>query len=267
MCLRPCCYIGALMQPSQISFANFTMRFARSLTPSREAAVVFHGFPAQPPWDPAREKGRDIAERIAQDVGHDTFVMHYAGLGQSGGKFSFPHSVTDSIALVDHLRREYGYRTIHLVGHSWGGLVALNVYQALPENVRGNVVLLSPFVFFPDDALLRQALAAIGGQTTIHYAAGDTIDDAVRDLRAVESSHNPLQVVTQVPALGARTLILQADQDDEVPVEHTRRLVAQFPQPPQYYEVPTDHKFSIDRDRWIDTTVAFLKGAEHALAL
>lgn len=228
---------------------------------------MFHGFPAQPPWDPAREKGRDIAERIARDVGHDAFVMHYAGLGQSGGKFSFPKSVTDSIAFVRHLQREYGYSKVHLVGHSWGGLVALNVYQALPEDVRGNVVLLSPFVFFPDDALLRQALVAIGGQTTIHYAAGDTIDDAVRDLRAVESSHNPLHVVAQVPALGARTLILQADRDDEVPVEHTRTLVARFPQRPQYYEVPTDHKFSIDRDRWINAIVDFLKGTDDALVV
>lgn len=243
------------------------MRFARSTVPSREAAVVFHGFPAQPPWDPAREKNSDIAERIAQDAGHDAFVMHYAGLGQSDGKFSFPKSVTDSIALVQHLQRAYGYSKVHIVGHSWGGLVALNVYQALPEDVRGNMVLLSPFVFFPEDALLRQALAAIGGQTTIHYAAGDTIDDAVRDLRSVESLHNPLHVVAQLPVLGARTLILQADQDDEVPAEHTRRLIAHFPQPPQYYEVSTDHKFSIDRDRWIDAIIAFLKGTDHALVV
>lgn len=251
----------------QLAFKNYTLRFARSTVPSREAAVVFHGFPAQPPWDPVREKNRDIAERIAQDVEHDTFVMHYAGLGRSSGNFSFPHSVTDSIALVDRLQREYGYSKVHIVGHSWGGLVALNVYQALPEDVRGNMVLLSPFVFFPEDALLRQALAAIGGQTTIHYAAGDTIDDAVRDLRSVESSHNPLHVVTQLPALGARTLILQADQDDEVPVEQTQKLVEKFPQRPKYFEVPTDHKFSIDRDRWIDAIIAFLKGTADALVV
>ena len=50
-----------------------------------------------------------------------------------------------------------GYKKIHIVGHSWGGLVTLNVLREIPSNV-GQVVLLNPLTEFPKDSDIRNDL-------------------------------------------------------------------------------------------------------------
>ncbi|PJC65212.1 MAG: hypothetical protein CO021_00305 [Deltaproteobacteria bacterium CG_4_9_14_0_2_um_filter_42_21] len=249
-----------------VPFRNFTLTFSPQDSKPRETAVlVFHGFPAQPPWSEAAEKNRDLAEKLAREGGCDSYLMHYAGLGKSDGTFSFLASVRDSIELAQLLQPRY--TKFHLVGHSWGGLVALNVYASLPPNLRGRVALLSPFTIFPDDVLLRQALEMIQSETKISYAAGDNFDDVLQDLRDVERSYNPFAVLQRHPTLGASTLILQAIDDNEVPAQSTQRFVNAFGRKPLYGEVDTDHKFSKGRDRFMQAVAAYIIRGENELDL
>lgn len=71
-------------------------------------------------------------------LGGDRPVVRYDQLG--GGKssglsdttlFTIDHFVRE----LDSLRAHLGYRTVHLVGHSWGTILAVEYYRAHPERV------------------------------------------------------------------------------------------------------------------------------------
>jgi proline iminopeptidase len=54
-------------------------------------------------------------------------------------------SVERAVAEVDEVRRGLGLGRVHVLGHSWGGFLALAFYRALPEAAR-SLVLSSPLV-------------------------------------------------------------------------------------------------------------------------
>jgi proline iminopeptidase len=73
-----------------------------------------------------------------EDLGDDRPVVRYDQLG--GGKstrtsdtttFTIPHFVAE----LDSLRRSLGYDRVHLMGHSWGTILAVEYYLAHPEHV------------------------------------------------------------------------------------------------------------------------------------
>jgi proline iminopeptidase len=71
-------------------------------------------------------------------LGSDRVVVRYDQLG--GGKsdrisdtamFTIPHFVRE----LDSLRAHLGYAKVHLLGHSWGTILAVEYYRAHPEHV------------------------------------------------------------------------------------------------------------------------------------
>ena len=71
-------------------------------------------------------------------LGTDRVVVRYDQLG--GGKsdrisdtamFNIPHFVRE----LDSLRAHLGYDKVHLLGHSWGTILAVEYYKAHPEHV------------------------------------------------------------------------------------------------------------------------------------
>lgn len=71
-------------------------------------------------------------------LGSDRVVVRYDQLG--GGKsdrvsdtamFNIPHFVRE----LDSLRAHLGYPKVHLLGHSWGTILAVEYYKAHPEHV------------------------------------------------------------------------------------------------------------------------------------
>jgi proline-specific peptidase len=71
-------------------------------------------------------------------LGNDRTVVRYDQLG--GGKssrisdttlFTIPHFVRE----LDSLRSHLGYQKVHLLGHSWGTILALEYYRAYPQHV------------------------------------------------------------------------------------------------------------------------------------
>jgi pimeloyl-ACP methyl ester carboxylesterase len=59
------------------------------------------------------------------------------GAGRSpipkGDKVGLETLVSDTIELIDYLRRELGHEKVILLGHSWGGFLGLNVARRRPE--------------------------------------------------------------------------------------------------------------------------------------
>jgi len=73
-----------------------------------------------------------------EELGDDRSVVRYDQLG--GGKsdritdttlFTIPHFVEE----LDSLRRLLGCQRVHLLGHSWGTILAVEYYRAHPEHV------------------------------------------------------------------------------------------------------------------------------------
>lgn len=89
--------------------------------------------------------------RSMETLSTDRPLVRYDQLG--GGKsdriidttmFNIPHFVAE----LDSLRSHLGYARMHLVGHSWGTILALEYYRAHPEQV-ASLVLESPALDIP----------------------------------------------------------------------------------------------------------------------
>lgn len=237
------------MRPEQLtSFQAYTARFRLRTTPSREACLVLHGFPGTV-WDARTEKLCDVAAHVTQTLGHDSYVHHYAGLGRSPGQFSFTASITDTATLGQQLLHEHRYAHLHVIGHSWGGVVALNLMERLGSRA-GHLVLLSPFSDFPAPEALARALHALCDNEPITFAAG-SVDGAVHELQTVQAQWHPRHLARRSRG-GHHTSIIQAAHDEEVPPTSTRELVQLFPQPPFYREVASDHAFQLNRAHVVD---------------
>ena len=243
---------------STFLFQNYVAMFHQATVPTSSAVILSHGFPSQPFEDPKLEKNWDLAQMVNDNLGVDSFLMHYSGLGKSHGEFSFLESVQDSLKLSREIQARFKYDRIHLIGHSWGGLITMNIYAALPVALRGAVVLLSPFTIFPDDEVLEAILREIDEESDIPYRY-PTMEAVVADFQSVKHEHSPIQLVDTHGFRGDRFMILQAQNDGAVPEENTRRFVSRFSTPPVYEEVQTDHKFLVDRDMWLSMIIKFLR--------
>jgi len=97
--------------------------------PGKDPAVVFlHGLPG------TAQDFDDVAARLS---GRHTIAFDRPGFGfSSGGYHSLPEQVSTIRALIEAL----GVRHMVLVGHSYGGTLALAYAERRPQDVRGLVL-------------------------------------------------------------------------------------------------------------------------------
>lgn len=244
--------------PNQLTLVgNHTLLFRGGGARSANACLMLHGFPAATPPSPQVEKNQDIAARIANSLRMDVYLNHYRGLGKSEGRFSFRRSIEDSLKLAQLLLDKHKYRSLNILGHSWGGFVAMNVAHRL-NAFGGKMILLSPLNLIPPEPVLKQVLATVCEGVSIDFESGG-IDGAVSELLSIAEDSNPRTIA---PALNWTTgpiTIIQALNDDEVSVESTRKFVNLFPHGVKYIEFDSDHKFSINREHLINLIIARLK--------
>lgn len=238
-------------------FSSYTIGFGDVAQRSSEACLLFHGFPADV-LDPATEKNQDIAMAVASNTGIDSYVQHYKGLGRSGGDFSFTDSINDSIDFARRITAMYNYGKLHLIGHSWGAVVALNVLASLGVEQIGSVVLLSPFSEFPTRDILREVLIAVCQDVDIKFKSGG-VEGALDELGEVIAKHHPRDIVRHLSPFRNRVTIIQATEDVEVPPEVTRDFVNIFTPKPVYIEFQSDHKFIVRRNELYPHVISGVK--------
>jgi proline iminopeptidase len=99
-----------------------------------------------------------------EDLGNDRIVIRYDQLG--GGKSDTTSDTTvmniaHFVAELDSLRAHLGVREWHVLGHSWGTILAVEYYRAHPERVT-SLVLASPALDIPAwERNARQLLTTI----------------------------------------------------------------------------------------------------------
>jgi pimeloyl-ACP methyl ester carboxylesterase len=81
--------------------------------------------------------GFDYLAGLADELAEENDVAWYQQRGQSpsasGGPYSVALDVGDARRVLDAL----GWPTAYVVGHSWGGHLALHLAEAMPERLRG----------------------------------------------------------------------------------------------------------------------------------
>ena len=94
-------------------------------------ALVLHGGPGMTDYT------EDLADEVAAGMGAGSRVVRYQQRGLTpstlAGPFTVAQAVDDLIAVLDHLGAANGM----LVGHSWGGHLAMHAACAHPERVSG----------------------------------------------------------------------------------------------------------------------------------
>ncbi|MGE3760341.1 MAG: hypothetical protein AB7H97_21430 [Pseudobdellovibrionaceae bacterium] len=211
--------------------------------PSKRSATVnliFHGFPSR------KTKNLDLAQELCWRTGDDGLILHYPGLGKSPGPFSFVASVTKSLEFVktEVLPR---YEKINLIGHSWGGLVSLNVSELLGEKL-GKMLLFSPFNAIPKDEELKIFVSHLMKTVQIEYW-GSTHENSCAEIETLRLQYNPRDIAKKMKWKPNQVTILQAINDEPVPERTTREFARLFDLPCKYEEMDIDHSFITEREK------------------
>ena len=163
--------------------------------------------------------------RMLIGQGIATFRFDFFGQGESEGPFE---QITVSLAVeqaqrsVD-LMRERGYRSIGLMGSSFGGLVA-----TLTASQRMDLACLAlkcPVVDFAEELRLE-----FGNDGMAQWKATDTIPNIMGGPDRISLRYafyeDALRQIAYVPArsITAPTIIVQGDKDEHVPLHQSQQL-------------------------------------------
>jgi pimeloyl-ACP methyl ester carboxylesterase len=273
--------------------------------PAAAPAVVFvqgTGLPGAG-WGPQIE-GPSAAEGTPGVAGaglaadHHCLTFDHRGIGRSSGAgsaFDVPTLAEDTLALMDAAGWDEG----HLVGHSLGSLVCLQVAAMAPERVR-SLALLCAFGVGADATRLTPWLAWIGARMSLGTRASrrrgflamifppDALDG--RDVEAVarglepyfggDLAVRPRGVAAQLDAMrrfdarpllprlaGVPTLVISATRDRVAPPPLGRALAAGIPGA-RYAEIPdAAHGVVLQKPAEVNAALrAHVRAAEAALA-
>lgn len=221
--------------------------------PQASAYLFLHGFPAT-----KGTKNQDIAEALTRATGIKCYVLHFRGLGASEGHFSFVDTLEEARTVAAHLINQYGIKTLNIVGHSWGGLVGIDLFQTLPQKNRGQLILMAPFSEFPQDASIRNWLNTIEQNKQVKFS-NETLGFATQNFYAVETLRSPLSNLQNIQLSQHQIVIIEAKDDPEVPNAATKNLAAYFNSFPTFITLDLDHSFLNDRNLIIETVVTNAK--------
>ncbi len=116
---------------------DVTLHYAEAGAENDELVILLHGFPEF--WYTWRRQIPEIGKKfhaVAPDMRGYNLSDKPAGLEN----YRIPHLIKDVVSLAKH----FGHEKFYLVSHDWGAAVAWSVALALPELVKGLVVLNGP---------------------------------------------------------------------------------------------------------------------------
>jgi pimeloyl-ACP methyl ester carboxylesterase len=116
-----------------VRWAEFTTNDGEALIAGRRAGegppvLLLHGGPGL-----SFEYLRDLAEELAEE----NDVAWYQQRGQAPSAVAGPHTVATDVDDAGRVLDALGWETAYVVGHSWGGHLALHVAEAMPDRLLG----------------------------------------------------------------------------------------------------------------------------------
>lgn len=215
----------------------------------KEVVLFFHGFPGR------TTKNEDLATKFYQN-GLSTFLYHYEGLGKSSGVFSFRRCLNYAHQLTESLFSKFD--RVHILGHSWGGFVAGNVFATLSKN-RGHLMLLNPLTQIPPDHFVRSlVLAAIDNKELPDDYLGekekeDFLLNEINELRNEDNLEASLSKVLN-DGMKDNIHIFLANKDALTPPELAQQLCKNIGVP--YQKFTSDHWFRENREQLVNSLMS-----------
>ena len=90
--------------------------------------LVLHGGPGL---------GFDYLRDLADELAHENDVAWYQQRGLEPSAVAGPYSVAADVGDARRVLDALGWQKAYVVGHSWGGHLALHVAEAMPERLLG----------------------------------------------------------------------------------------------------------------------------------
>jgi|GEM_PF-1671881 len=222
-----------------VDHENYLVRLPAN--PKSEDAILFlHGFPSN-----KGVKNLDVALYARDELNRDVFIVHYKGLGESVGDFLYTTAIRETIDLVEWLVQKKGYKKIQLVGHSFGGLVAVNCAIAHPDLI-GSILLISPFCHMVTTEPLYRWFTEDVRTESPEIFRDRPKQEVKADVDQVLAKHLPLDLAPDVSEQ-IKIAILQSKGDNVTPASTTKQFAARLKRAPVYEELDQDHGFAQDR--------------------
>ena len=180
-------------------------------------ALFAHCFTCSKDLQAAREVTRTLAER-----GFAVLRFDFTGLGESEGDFAetdFSSNVEDLVAAADWLRAEHGPPRL-LVGHSLGGAAVLVAAGLIEETAAVATIGAPAGTEHLRETLLKEAPELEGTEEAELELAGRPF----RIKRRLLDDLADQNLARAIAELGKPLLVLQAPDDEIVPIEHGRRI-------------------------------------------
>lgn len=221
---------------------------------SNRVVLFLHGYPSD-----LGDKNADLAEFVFKEINFDCFVIHYPGLGKSKGKFSFKKSLEAVDEFCIYLK-SLGYKDIDLVGHSWGGFLALSSIKHWNESSK--IILMSPFLFLPKDNELKNLITMIYNETKENLLP-KSLDEVLSELTEMEKVNSRSKLISDLKLKTNQITFIQALDDEECPTEVAKEFLAEVNLPTiKYIEMDTDHSFFRGREELKRMIVSNLKNKQ-----
>lgn len=184
------------------------------------AVILCHGFLSN-----KNSTTNKTLTRLLNDRSLTTFRFDFFGQGESEGQFE---DITTSLAVGQAKAAistvlSMGYRTVGLVGSSFGGLVAI-LTTAQRQDI-ACLALKCPVVDFAEELRLE-----FGQDEMARWQMTDTIPNILGGKQRVRLKYDMyedcLQQIAYEPAtqISAPTLIVQGQKDELIPLHQSRRL-------------------------------------------
>jgi surfactin synthase thioesterase subunit len=218
---------------------------------SRNSTILlaFHGLPGL-----KSDGNRDLLRKLAQEKQVFSILISYPNL--SNNSFSFLDSTTEILETLSELVLKYKSNRWQVLGHSWGGLLAL---AALSRKIISaeQVCLLSPFTRFPqNDQVLLDGLKDLKEEYPLLFGEQKDLLSILAEVRKVEELYAPFRLAAQLPAQTSLYL-MQASDDQEVLAVDSKDFLAQCYCRVRYKEIQTDHSFLENRENVFQHLVEF----------
>ena len=207
--------------------------------PNSKILVSFHGLPGI-----KSDANRDLLEALGREKHIFSLLIPYPNL--SNNSFSFLEDTRQVLEVLRHLSEKYKSHEWQILGHSWGGLVAL---IALSQKIVSaqKVCLLSPYTKFPQsDGVLVEILNKLQEEYPLLFNTKRGTGSLVKEVREVEKVYSPQKLAQQIHP-SSKLYLIQALDDHEVLPQDSKKFLESCSCEVSYKEFSTDHSFLFNR--------------------
>jgi pimeloyl-ACP methyl ester carboxylesterase len=209
------------MKTLSFNSMNYDLIEPKFITNENEAFLLLHGLPGQ------FSTNLDLGFMLAAELSLPCFFPYAQGLGRSPGKPSLINHIQKLTEFLDFLKREHGKEKFHLIGHSWGGFMAVNTWKNHPNSFK-TVTLMAPLLRMPPNDAVRARIDSLAEVNNKIQGYDVNTEAMIEESRLMGGAFLPMNQVEELKEMGFKARIIHGNQDDVIPVEHSHSFASEF---------------------------------------